>query len=78
MHECDICYTSFIDINVLRCCKGKRMCITCKNKYNKKICPFCRRDRYRSTIIIINKNKPCPEQGNILMTLVKKRQIIHI
>ena len=55
MHECDICYTSFIDINVLRCCKGKRMCITCKNKYNKKICPFCRRDMYRSTIIIINK-----------------------
>lgn len=33
MYECDICYNSFDNINILRCCKGKRMCVNCDDRY---------------------------------------------
>lgn len=71
MHECDICYNSCVTIKLLTCCKEKHMCISCKNKYSQSKCPFCRQNMNRKpTIIIVNKNTPCPEKGNIIMSLV--------
>lgn len=70
MVECDICYNSFISLNLLRCCKGKRMCLQCKNNYNNSKCPFCRQNMNRKeTIIIINKNFPYPN-GDVIMSIM--------
>ena len=71
MHECNICFNDFVTINILRCCKGKHMCIRCKDKYGKTKCPFCRQNmNRRPTIIIVNKNTPPPEKGAIIMSLM--------
>jgi hypothetical protein len=71
MHNCNICFNSFVTINVLRCCKGKRMCIKCKDKYGKNTCPFCRQNMNRQpTVIIINKNTPKPEKSDIIFSVM--------
>lgn len=71
MHECDICYNSFYNINILRCCKGKRMCVNCKNRYYDIKCPFCMQNMNKQpTIIILNKNNPYPKKGNIILSVM--------
>lgn len=71
MHECDICYNTFITINILKCCKNKRMCIKCKNKYGKQSCPFCRQNMNRKhAIVFINNKDPCPENSIIIMSVM--------
>ena len=73
MYECDICYNSFLTINLLTCCKGKNMCVDCKSKYGQSKCPFCRKNmkiKNKSTIIIINKNTPYPEKYDIIMSIM--------
>lgn len=70
MHDCDICYESFVTINLLRCCKGKRMCIKCKYKYGKIQCPFCRQKMNdKPAITILNKNQQ-PKKGEIIMSIM--------
>lgn len=70
MHDCNICYESFITINFLRCCKGKRMCIKCKYRYNKLDCPFCRlKMNDKHAIIILNKNQKL-DKGEIIMSIM--------
>lgn len=71
MHECDICYNLCVTTSLLNCCKGKRMCVKCKNKYGKKKkCPFCRQNMNRkSTIIIVNKGSH-QEKGELLFTVM--------
>ena len=69
--ECDICYNSFTTINILKCCKGKRICIKCKDKYNCFKCPFCRQNMNKQPfIVIINKNFPCPKNGNVILSVM--------
>lgn len=69
MHDCDICYNLYININFLTCCKGKRMCIKCKDKYGKNICPFCRQNmNNRYSVLILNKSSPFPEKGELLFS----------
>jgi hypothetical protein len=71
MNDCNICFNSYININVLRCCKGKRMCIKCKDKYDKKICPFCLQNMNRKpTVIIINKNTPTPKNSDFILSVM--------
>lgn len=71
MHDCDICFNEFVTINIVGCCKNKRMCIKCKDKYGKIQCPFCRQNMNRKpAIVIINKNTPMPEKGNIVMSVM--------
>ena len=71
MHNCDICYNSFVRINTLRCCKGKRMCIKCNTQYVPNKCPFCMQImNKKSTILIINKNFPCPKKANIILSIM--------
>ena len=70
MHDCNICYESFVTINILRCCQGKRMCIKCKYKYDKTICPFCRQKmNVNPAIIILNKNQK-QIKGKIIMSVM--------
>lgn len=40
---CDICNENKILIQVMPCCKGKKMCQTCLIRLVKKECPFCRK-----------------------------------
>ena len=71
MHDCNICYNSFVSVNLLRCCKGKRMCVKCKDKYCKDKCPFCRQNmNKKSTIVITNKNVPMPEMSDIILSVM--------
>ena len=69
MHDCDICYNSYININILNCCIGKRMCNSCKEKYACSTCPFCRQ-HMKPAIIIVNKNIPYKGHGKIILTMM--------
>ena len=70
MHNCDICYNSYITLNILRCCKGKRICIKCMDKYGKLICPFCRQLMNRKLAIVIDNKNNIPEKGEIILSVM--------
>ena len=73
MYECDICCELYININIniLSCCKGKRICSSCRVRYDSKICPFCRQKMNpKPAIVIINKNFPYKGKGDIILSIM--------
>lgn len=71
MIECDICFNSFKTLALLNCCKGKYICLNCKNNCNNNLCPFCRQNINRKpAIIIVNNSFPCPQKGTIIMSIM--------